>query len=79
VKCVEVDLAGCDCLQILGLVNVWIVLGRGCETFVLGGLVCSFVGESMKDDGTMAFAYYKDGKSDPTFLYFGDALKEVKC
>jgi hypothetical protein len=65
VKCVEVDLAGCDCLQILGLVNVWIVLGRGCE--------------SMKDDGTMAFAYYKDGKSDPTFLYFGDALKEVKC
>jgi Translationally controlled tumour protein len=51
----------------------------GFETFVLGVRVCSFVGESMKDDGTMVFAYYKDGKSDPTFLYFGDALKEVKC
>jgi hypothetical protein len=38
-----------------------------------------FVGESMKDDGTMVFAYYKEGKTDPTFLYFGDALKEVKC
>jgi len=38
-----------------------------------------FVGESMKDDGTMVFAYYKEGSSDPTFLYFGDALKEVKC
>jgi len=53
--------------------------GRGCETLVLGGRVCSFVGESMKDDGTMVFAYYKEGKTDPTFLYFGDALKEVKC
>ncbi len=41
--------------------------------------VCSFVGEAMKDDGTMVFAYYKEGSTDPTFLYFGDALKEVKC
>jgi hypothetical protein len=38
-----------------------------------------FVGESMKDDSSLVFAYYKDGKSDPTFLYFSDALKEVKC
>jgi hypothetical protein len=38
-----------------------------------------FVGESMKDDSSTVFAYYKDGKSDPTFLYFADALKEVKC
>jgi hypothetical protein len=38
-----------------------------------------FVGESMKDDSTMVFAYYKENSTDPTFLYFGDALKEVKC
>lgn len=38
-----------------------------------------FVGESMKDDSTMVFAYYKEGQSNPTFLYFRDALKEVKC
>ncbi|KAL8208304.1 hypothetical protein R6Q57_007716 [Mikania cordata] len=38
-----------------------------------------FVGESMHDDGTIVFAYYKDGASDPTFLYFGVGLKEVKC
>jgi hypothetical protein len=38
-----------------------------------------FVGESMKDDSSTVFAYYKEGKTDPTFLYFADALKEVKC
>jgi hypothetical protein len=38
-----------------------------------------FVGESMKDDSSLVFAYYKDGSSNPTFLYFADALKEVKC
>lgn len=38
-----------------------------------------FVGESMHDDGTVVFAYYKDGASDPTFLYFAHALKEIKC
>lgn len=38
-----------------------------------------FVGESMHDDGSMVFAYYKDGATDPTFLYFADGLKEVKC
>eukprot|EP01018_Ginkgo_biloba_P018004 Gb_01285 [translate_table: standard] len=38
-----------------------------------------FVGESMKDDGTMVFAFYKEGKTDPTFIYFRDSLKEVKC
>jgi hypothetical protein len=42
-------------------------------------VVCSFVGESMKDDSSTVFAYYKEGKTDPTFLYFADALKEVKC
>ena len=41
--------------------------------------MCSFVGDSMEDDKSLVFAYYKDGKSDPTFLYFSDALKEVKC
>nr|XP_043640330.1 translationally-controlled tumor protein homolog [Erigeron canadensis] len=38
-----------------------------------------FVGESMHDDSTIVFAYYKDGATDPTFLYFGVGLKEVKC
>ncbi len=39
----------------------------------------SFVGESMKDDSSLVFAYYKEGATNPTFLYFADALKEVKC
>ncbi|KAL4588372.1 hypothetical protein LXL04_001256 [Taraxacum kok-saghyz] len=38
-----------------------------------------FVGEGMHDDSTMVFAYYKDGATDPTFLYFAYGLKEVKC
>ncbi|EFJ07991.1 hypothetical protein SELMODRAFT_179722 [Selaginella moellendorffii] len=38
-----------------------------------------FVGESMKDDATYVLAYYKEGRSDPTFIYFKHALKEVKC
>lgn len=41
--------------------------------------LCSFVGESMHDDGSLVLAYYKDGASDPTFLYFAHGLKEVKC
>lgn len=38
-----------------------------------------FVGESMHDDGSLVFAYYKDGATDPTFLYFAYGLKEIKC
>ena len=38
-----------------------------------------FVGESMLDDGSLVFAYYKEGATDPTFLYFAYGLKEVKC
>ncbi|KAL9250289.1 Translationally-controlled tumor protein-like protein [Drosera capensis] len=38
-----------------------------------------FVGESMHDDGSLVFAYYKDGASDPTFLYIAYGLKEIKC
>ncbi len=38
-----------------------------------------FVGESMHDDGSLVFAYYKEGATDPTFLYFAHALKEIKC
>ncbi|OIT36646.1 PREDICTED: translationally-controlled tumor protein homolog [Nicotiana attenuata] len=38
-----------------------------------------FVGESMADDTGMVFAYYKDGATDPTFLYLAHGLKEVKC
>jgi hypothetical protein len=29
----------------------------------------SFVGESIHDDGGLVFAYYKEGATDPTFLY----------
>jgi len=32
----------------------------------------------MKDDSSTIFAYYKEGKTDPTFLYFVDVLKEVE-
>ncbi|WOL18874.1 hypothetical protein Cni_G27671 [Canna indica] len=38
-----------------------------------------FVGESMHDDGSIVLAYYKDGATDPTFLYFAYGLKEIKC
>ncbi|KAL5713063.1 hypothetical protein ACHQM5_015176 [Ranunculus cassubicifolius] len=38
-----------------------------------------FVGESMADDGVVVLAYYKEGATDPTFLYFAHGLKEVKC
>lgn len=38
-----------------------------------------FVGESMSDDASLVFAYYKEGATDPTFLYFGHGLKEIKC
>ncbi|KAJ8766750.1 hypothetical protein K2173_007817 [Erythroxylum novogranatense] len=38
-----------------------------------------FVGESMTDDSALVFAHYKEGATDPTFLYFAYALKEVKC
>ncbi|GER33367.1 translationally controlled tumor protein [Striga asiatica] len=38
-----------------------------------------FVGESMHDDSTLVFAYYKEGAVDPTFLYFAHGLKEIKC
>ena len=40
---------------------------------------CSFVGEGMHDDSTIVFAYYKEGATNPTFLYFAHGLKEVKC
>ncbi|KAI9098925.1 hypothetical protein K1719_024692 [Acacia pycnantha] len=38
-----------------------------------------FVGESMHDDGTVVFAYYKEGATDPTFIYLAHGLKEIKC
>ncbi|XWS58156.1 hypothetical protein CRYUN_Cryun08bG0010600 [Craigia yunnanensis] len=38
-----------------------------------------FVGEGMHDDGSLVFAYYREGATDPTFLYFAYGLKEVKC
>jgi len=49
--------------------------------FLLGKLsdLQFFVGESMHDDGALVCAYYKEGSTDPTFLYFGHGLDEVKC
>ncbi|XP_054802557.1 translationally-controlled tumor protein homolog [Prosopis cineraria] len=38
-----------------------------------------FVGESMHDDSTIVFAYYKEGATDPTFIYLAYGLKEIKC
>ncbi|XP_028770914.1 translationally-controlled tumor protein homolog [Neltuma alba] len=38
-----------------------------------------FVGESMHDDSTVVFAYYKEGATDPTFIYIAYGLKEIKC
>ena len=38
-----------------------------------------FTGENGDLEGSMAYAYYKEGATDPTFLYFKDGLKEVKC
>ncbi|KAK9292707.1 hypothetical protein L1049_020686 [Liquidambar formosana] len=54
---------------------------EGATKFLLSKLsdLQFFVGESMHDDGSIVFAYYKEGATDPTFLYFAYALKEVKC
>ncbi|CAN6468115.1 unnamed protein product [Victoria cruziana] len=54
---------------------------EGATKFLLSKLsdLQFFVGESMSDDGSLVFAYYKDGATNPTFLYFSHALKEVKC
>lgn len=38
-----------------------------------------FSGESMDPDGTLAYAYYKEGASQPTFLFPKYALKASKC
>ncbi|KAF5195347.1 Translationally-controlled tumor protein-like protein [Thalictrum thalictroides] len=38
-----------------------------------------FVGEGMHDESSLVLAYYKEGATDPTFLYFAHGLKEVKC
>ena len=40
---------------------------------------CSFTGESMDPEQTLLYAYYADGKAEPTFLYPKFALKEEKC
>ncbi|KAB2048622.1 hypothetical protein ERO13_A13G109600v2 [Gossypium hirsutum] len=54
---------------------------EGATKFLLAKLkdLQFFVGESMHDDGSLVFAYYKDGATNPTFLYFPYGLKEVKC
>jgi hypothetical protein len=33
----------------------------------------------MNLEAGLVFAYYKEGATDPTFLYFAHGLKEVKC
>ncbi|KAF2313887.1 hypothetical protein GH714_018600 [Hevea brasiliensis] len=54
---------------------------EGATKFLLSKLsdLQFFVGESMHDDGSLVFAYYKEGATDPTFLYFAYGLKEIKC
>ncbi|KAM0951132.1 putative translationally controlled tumor protein [Dioscorea sansibarensis] len=54
---------------------------EGATKYLLGKLkdLQFFVGESMHDDGSMVFAYYKEGATNPTFIYFAYSLKEVKC
>ncbi|KAK9796326.1 hypothetical protein WJX73_005328 [Symbiochloris irregularis] len=38
-----------------------------------------FTGESMDPDATLVYAYYKEGASEPTFLYPKYAMTEMKC
>ena len=54
---------------------------EGATKFLLSKLsdLQFFVGESMHDDGVLVFAYYKEGATDPTFIYFAHGLREVKC
>ncbi|KAH6782532.1 translationally controlled tumor protein [Perilla frutescens var. frutescens] len=37
-----------------------------------------FVGKSMHDDSPLVFAYYKEGATDPTFLYFAHGLNQTQ-
>ncbi|OAY42322.1 translationally-controlled tumor protein homolog [Manihot esculenta] len=54
---------------------------EGATKFLLSKLedLQFFVGESMHDDSSLVFAYYKEGSTEPTFLYFAYGLKEIKC
>lgn len=38
-----------------------------------------FTGEEMNPEGTMAYAYYKEGAENPTFLFPVYSLDEMKC
>ncbi|CAA6654292.1 unnamed protein product [Spirodela intermedia] len=38
-----------------------------------------FAGESMHENGSLVFAYCKEGATDPTFLYLAYGLKEIEC
>ena len=37
-----------------------------------------FTGQGMDVEASLAFAYTKDGETDPTFMFFNDALKMEK-
>nr|O03992.1 RecName: Full=Translationally-controlled tumor protein homolog; Short=TCTP [Fragaria x ananassa]CAB06695.1 TCTP protein [Fragaria x ananassa] len=54
---------------------------EGATKFLLSKLsdLQFFVGESMGDDTSLVFASYKEGATDPIFIYFAHGLKEVKC
>ncbi|CAL8166326.1 unnamed protein product [Prunus armeniaca] len=39
----------------------------------------SFAGESMHDDGSIVFAFYKEGATDPTIIHLAYGLKEIVC
>ncbi|KAL1211735.1 Translationally-controlled tumor-like protein [Cardamine amara subsp. amara] len=39
-----------------------------------------FVGESMEvEEGSLVFAYYREGATDPTFLFLAYGWKEINC
>ncbi|PKU61058.1 Translationally-controlled tumor protein like [Dendrobium catenatum] len=61
--------------------NLFMKHVRSATKFLLSKLsnLQFFMGESMHDDGGLVFAYYKEGATDPTFLYFAYGLKEIKC
>ncbi|KAF8821033.1 putative histamine-releasing factor [Cardiosporidium cionae] len=38
-----------------------------------------YTGESMDEDATMVYSYYKDGEDTPRFIFIKDGTKEEKC
>ena len=54
---------------------------QGAIKFLLGKIkdLQFFSGESMDPESTLAYAYYKEGAANPTFLFVKSAMDEIKC